>query len=851
MDLVERELLLGRLEAAAAEGGRVLLIAGEAGAGKTALIRTFLGRWRGRRVVGGCEPLRTPEPFGPFLEIAGRLDGFSSVAAGTQPRRVALALLEALASPTVVVVEDVHWADEATLDVLRFVGRRIGRTRSTMLVTFRDEEFVGSHPLGLLLGDLATEESVERVTVERLSRGAVVALASERGMDGDAVFERTHGNAFFVTELLSAGDVATLPISVRDAVLARVRRLGADAQALLARAALLPGRAELVMLEAAFPELILHLDESVSAGVLEERQGWVQFRHELARLAVESTLAPQSRRAAHGAILRALKQEPVADVSRLAHHAGEAGSVEDVLRYGRVAADDAARSGAHREAQAHLTRVLVHASRLGEEERADVYAAHAAEAQASGAYEQAASSWQHAVALRRAAGDVRRAGEHLARATTTYIILGRNEAAEAASRSSIDLLETIEPTPELADAYVFQAYVRMISRDNEAAIVWARKAKELAGRFERHETIAHALNMEGTASMMAGRIAEGRALLEQSLDLAEAHDLEQRVAHAHWMLGSGAAEMYELELGERSLRRHIAFAEERDLDSTYTRAWLAAVHAYRGRWDEAEQGAQQVLASHASPVAQITANVALGRVRARRGVDAAAPLEDAHALAAPTGHLQRIAHVQCARAESAWLAGDIAAAGHEAASAYQVALEKRHVWFAGELAYWQWKAGQLEDAPQWIAEPFRLQISRQPEAAARLWAERGCPYEAARALAESHRAEAVRDALATFESLGAVPAAAHARDQLRALGAPVPRGPRPATRANPALLTPRELDVLRLVAIGRRNGEIAEELVLSRRTVDHHVSALLRKLGAATRGEAVALAQRLGVFQDR
>ena len=167
-----------------------------------------------------------------------------------------------------------------------------------------------------------------------------------------------------------------------------------------------------------------------------------------------------------------------------------------------------------------------------------------------------------------------------------------------------------------------------------------------------------------------------------------------------------------------------------------------------------------------------------------------------------------------------------------------LALEKRHAWFAGELAYWRWKAANLDDTPEWVAEPYRLQLDGQARSAAAAWRLRGCPYETARALAEAGDDEALLAAIETFDRLGAVPAARSARRALHDRGVAVPRGPRPSTRANPAGLTARELEVLALLAEGLRNAEIAERLVLSRRTVDHHVSTILRKLGVRTRSEA-------------
>ena len=233
----------------------------------------------------------------------------------------------------------------------------------------------------------------------------------------------------------------------------------------------------------------------------------------------------------------------------------------------------------------------------------------------------------------------------------------------------------------------------------------------------------------------------------------------------------------------------------------------------------------------------------LGRLRARRGDPGVwEALDESLQLARQTGHLQRIWPSAVVRAEAAWLAGHLDSEVALLEEAYALAAAVAYPWAVGELAYWLDRAGRRPDRPEPAAEPFRLALAGQRAAAAAAWEAIGCAFEAAVVLIDSDDDTDVRSALATFDALGSRPAARLAANRLRELGARVPRGPNAATRGNPAGLTGRELEVVALLAEGLRNAEIAERLVISAKTVDHHVSSMMAKLGVRSRQAAAAAA---------
>jgi DNA-binding CsgD family transcriptional regulator len=841
--------------------GRVLLIGGEAGVGKTALLRRFRDDCPGgaRFLWGACDALFTPRPLGPFVDIAestgGELEELMET--GARPYEVAAALMRELRtrSPTVLVLEDVHGADEATLDVLRVLARRVEALPALVLASYRDDELDRGHPLRLALGELATGEATGRMKVAPLSAAAVAKLAEPLGVDAEKLYRKTSGNPFFVTEALAAG-ADEIPHTVRDAVLARAARLSPAARTLLDAVAVVPPQAELWLLESLADDAVDRLEESLSSGMLASVSGGVAFRHELARLAVEESLPPNRGLELHRKALRALEDPPggAPDLARLAHHAEAAGDANAVLEFASAAGAHAASVGAHREAAAQYARALRFAEGLGLFPRAELLERRAYACFLSDQLDEAIHAQERALKYRRELGDLRKEADSLRSLSRLLRFVGRVQEAAEAGQQAVALLEALPPGRELAMAYNNLSHLYVAIEEAERTVAWGTRALELAASLDDTENLVYALTNVGVADYLAGA---GSEKLELSLERALEAGLEEPAGRAFLSLVVWPLRQRSYELVDRYIEAGVEYCTDRGLDlwRLYLLACRARSELDRGRWTEAVDSAALVLRDpRTAPVPRIYALVVVGLVRARRGdPDVWSQLDEAFALAEPSGELLRVGRGSAARAEAAWLEGRHEAVAAATDAALELARRRRAPWAIGELAYWRWRAGVREDVPLGAAEPYALSIRGNWRRAAEMWRKIGCPYEAALALAEADDDDALRRALEELHRLGAQPAAAIVARRLRERGARgLPRGPRPTTQKNPANLTAREIEVLGLVAQGLRNAQIAERLVLSEKTIDHHVSAILRKLDVRTRGEASAQAVSLGLAgQDR
>ena len=839
--------------------GRVVLVAGEAGAGKTALVRGFCDAVadRARILPGACDALSTPRPLAPFLDVVEGGDGLDDLLrGGIQPADVFGPLRAWLGEePTVLVLEDLHWGDEATLDVLRLLTRRIEDVSALVVGTFRDDGLPRSHPMRILLGDLATAASVDRLALAPLSREAVRELAVGHDVDPEVLYRTTEGNPFFVTQVLASG-AAGVPTTVRDAVLARTAGLDRAALDLLEVVALVPPRAEPWLLDAVAGDSLDQIEDCLSSGLVASDERGVSFRHELARLATVDVTPSTRRRAIHRRVLDALAGRPdqELDYARLAHHAEAAGDAAAVLLYAPDAARSAAAAGAYREAAAQYERALRFAAALEPGERAELLEGRSRACYLADDQLEAIAVIREAIRYRQQQGAPLQEARALTELADYLSCRGfLQESDETVQRAS----RLVSGHPEQREhAYVLQAAGRFrLDGDYDASIELGGRAVEIGERFGDEHVAGHARVTVGVA--MGGRdLDAGLRLLEEAVQLARGTGQPEVVARAFNAMGYICAARYRHEQADAYYEAGLEHCAEHtsDLWRINMLALSGLSFLAQGRFDDASRRAVAILDDpRESPWPHHTALVVLALVRARRGDPGARDaLAETSTVDLQPEEFDAVVDQAAAHAEIAWMDRRPDEVHDATEATLQEAIERGDTESTSRLVFWRRLAELETGVPTGASGPYALALAGKWEQAADEWARRGQPYETALALSQSGDVAALRRAHAELQRIGARPLAALVARELRELGErDIPRGPRRSTRTNDAELTTRELDVLVLLADGLRNADIADRLVVSRRTVDHHVSAVLRKLGVRTRGEAVAAATRIGLLEDR
>ena len=821
-DAVE-ELVRGR--------GQVVLVHGEAGIGKSTLVAALLSTLPpGLRTLSGrCDDLLVPRPLGAIHELWDGVPGRYLEPA----EHSGFQTCELMATgPTVCVVEDVHWADEASLDVLGYLVRRIRSLPLLLVLTFRDDEVSAAHPLHRTLA-AAPSSHCRRVGLTRLSREAVAQLAGV-GADSEAIYRVTGGNPFFVSELL-AGRRGETPASVREAVLSRYARLDGRARTTADLVSVMPGRCEAWLLDACLGTSEGTVSGEAQGLLVTERDS-ARFRHELARRVVEEALSGQRRREHNAAVLRALEAAGAPE-ARLAHHARQAGDAAALVRHGLAAARLAAQSRSHREAADLYALVLEHQELLAEPDRADTWDACSTEAYAAGRNEASGAARLRALELRREIGDPLRLSESLCWLSRIRWTSGDRQGAESAAAEGVRVLGDAAPSPELGMALSNQSGLAMLAQRDAEAIELGERAAAIAQAVGDPETVINAKVNIGS-SMARSDLDAGLALLESTARSAAEQGYDDPAGRALINAAWNALDQHRLDTAPRLIEQALGFAEDRELSlyAAYLQVMRAMLALAQGNLPAARTALASAPDAHPAPSIVVRAGIAV-----RSGdPDAGALVEEGWRVAVASAELQRMRPMACVRAEWAWLQSDAAALDAATTDCYRLALRDGSAWDVGALAVWRHRGGLLDELPDGVPEPYALELAGRTSAAAAAWESLGEPPAQALTLLASEASEDVLAAIVILDRTGAVGLLPFARARLRGLGvASVPRGRTRRTRANPAGLTDRQFEVLRLMAANLSNQAIADRLVLSRKTVEHHVGAVLAKLGAASRAEAV------------
>jgi DNA-binding CsgD family transcriptional regulator/tetratricopeptide (TPR) repeat protein len=852
--IVERAPEIGVLRdavrGAAGGSGSVVALVGEPGAGKSALVEAAVAEAGQLRVLQTrCDPLDTPRPLGPFRDLPGtfgELGGPGSSLADD----CATAFQVLLSRPTLLVVEDLHWVDAGTVEVLRYLVRRIGAMPLALVLTYRDDDIGPRHSARMLLGDLATEDDVRTLRLRPLSVDAVAELLTGTTLDPVRVHALTGGNPFFVAAVAREPD-RPLPASVRDAVLARTAHVSGPDLEVLQLAAVAPDRIDDTLLPPLGVDLPTLQRLHETRLLVRDGRGLV-FEHELARLAVESTIPAGGLTHMHGRLLRALEEQGRRDPALLTHHAVAAGDRKRAADYARLAADESARAAAHTEAVAFYGIALQHLDHDDPRERAALLARLAIEQFMTNQIDEGIATTMETASIYEALDDpLGQSAAHEACAIFHYYG-GRRREAELHARRACALAEA-DHGPTYGVALLARGYIGFQAQDVDLSDRCAAEAREIAA--------AHGDGDLGHRSLLAG--LKGGALVDaggargELLDaIAEARlaGVDDAVGTAYTNLVDALLEQRRLDTGGQLLDEALAFSTLRDIPicEHWETGLRSRLRLMEGRWEAALEDAAEAMERVGMPLATFWPQVATALVHLRRD-GRTDDIVGAWALAESVDEsLKRLA-VLSARAERWWLTGtpDELVRERAAVELERAAQLPATQWSLGELALWLHRLGLPAGVgAEAVATPYRLSLDGQHEAAADEWRRIGAVYEEAMALGDATDPVLRARAVERLDGLGAHAVADRLRRRLRQEGAAqVPQRPQASTRANPAGLTNRQLDVARLVSRGLTNGEIAERLFISPKTTEVHVSAVLAKLAVASRREVMLRAAEFGLAQ--
>jgi DNA-binding CsgD family transcriptional regulator/tetratricopeptide (TPR) repeat protein/energy-coupling factor transporter ATP-binding protein EcfA2 len=878
--LLERESAIQSFMSSAAssiQSGKVLLISGEAGIGKTTLLEhmRMVTDAHTKILWSGCDPLFTPQPYAPFHEIAEFLSSqlVELLDSNSSPSKISkkiastlYASLEQIDQPIIIVIEDVHWADHATLDLLKFLVRRISFLKCMLCLTYRDDEVTLDHPLSSVLS-LTPSAHTSRIQLKPLSINAVVNLARNTQHSAEDLHEITAGNPFFITEILASktNQGLAIPSSIRDAIGSRLTNLADNERNLMLTLSLIPYSIPASLIKDLFGEQgETYAMACVARKLLQcDMLGEFRFRHELARLAALSCLSANQQKKIHKTILESLEKLSItANLAWLTHHAQGALDAPSVLKYAPLAATGAANLGAHKEAALYYQKALKFVEYADTELAASLHENWAYEVSLTTHMDASViEARRAAITLWRALGRNDKIGENLRSLSRLYWYQGQAERAEHYANDAINIFEKMPASSELAMAYSMRSQLDMLNDRTEDAVFWGEKALALEHRFNSPLVKVHALTNIGTALLLRGD-PKGEAMLKESLALSEKHGMHEETARVYTNYSDYSVRYKRLILAEELTNKGIQYDTSHDLDSwTYYLVGIQAqLRLEQGRLIDAETIASGVQKLESQTLLmKLPALIVLARARSRMAKpDAALLLQQALSNALAIDEFQYIIPVRFAIIEHAWLIDDFHQAETHISELRILASSVLNPWQVGELLTWiarmnlpEFEFENVINAQNCVAEPYQLELAGNAKLACERWQALGMPFNAAVALLQSTGNAQQSDYLNAYSLLESLQAKAvmlwiRQRAKQQGFYEKLPktrRGPYAESRQHPAGLTSKEQQIMTLLITGASNHDIANTLSRSQRTIENHVSSILSKLNVDSRIEAMLRVQ--------
>lgn len=855
MELIERAeflaILQNKFELVAGGEGHCVFVSGEAGIGKTALVKSFCKNVANdcKLYQGTCDALFTPRPLAPLYDIAWQIRGdflLNSVDAADRTVLFTRFFYELINRKgiTLIIIEDIHWADEATLDFIKFLARRITQLQCLFILTYRDDNIHSKHPLRNVLGQL-NPDSFTRLQLPPLSREAVEILATEKGFKGEDVYSISGGNPFYVNEILASYS-AGIPDNIKDSILSVFNRQDGKTKELWEIISVLPTGLEIKYLEKIEPAYLPALEDSLNVKILILQEGRISFKHELYRRTLESSLPVFLRISLNKKILDQFREsfEENGEIERIVHHAKNANEYSLVVQYAPMAAKQAASVGSHIEASRLYYSAIEYYQGKDIDKLIFFYESFAYECYLTNQIREATIYQEKALKLWKVKGDIEKTANCIRFLSRLWWFDGNRKKAEIYADEAMELLEKQPPSNFKAMAMSNMSQLKMLSGQPEECIFWGNKAIEMAKELADQEVLCHALNNVGSVQMRyISTMQKGKDLLHQSLEIATGNALYEHAARAYSNLGSIAVQMKEYEFAKKKLDEGIKHCEEKGLKSwlAYMLSCKARLEMETGDWDEAMRIAENLIRNEdQAPIVRTGALVLAGTIKMRRGEpDSLSLLCEAKEIAFETTEAQRIIPAMVALLEYEWITGANVIEEEDMDRVLALIGNRTNVYKGNEFAFWLWKARKQHLPLQELVDIYQGQSPAAAVKAAGVWKELGCPYEQSLLLFEGNDDDK-KNALSIIHKLGAMAIYEKLKQEMRTIGIrKIPRGLRKSTQSNPALLTERELDVLRLLKDGMKNKEIATRLYISVKTVDHHITAILFKLDVNSRAKAV------------